>query len=232
VTGIQNGQAAAAIVLCLAAAGLAAPAAGQTAPDVRTWTAVSVQGRAATNSPWRWTSDSLVRARDGAGTLDFLAERVMVTRDVARRSSVGVGYAYGEGFPDAGSLREHRFVQQYAWSGNGVGRRLSLRTRVEERFVTGQDAMLLRVRQQARITWPLRPRQRLRGVASEELFVRANSPKLTPRGFDSNRVFVGVARSLTPRSSVEIGYLNVLWRSASGDYRRSHVMSATLAVGL
>lgn len=233
-TGIRGGQAAAAaaIALCLNAVGLAAPAAGQTAPDVRVWTTVSVQGRVATDSPWRWSSDSLVRARDGAGTLDFVAERIMVTRDVARRSSVGVGYAHGQGFTDAGSLREHRFVQQYAWSRGSVSRRLSLKTRVEERFVTGQDAMLLRVRQQVRITWPLLPRQGLLGVATEELFVRANSTKLTRRGFDSNRVFVGVARPLTPRSSMEIGYLHVLSRSASGAYRRSHVMSATLAVGL
>ncbi|MGE3468781.1 MAG: DUF2490 domain-containing protein [Vicinamibacterales bacterium] len=229
---MRRRRAAAVIAGCVIAVGVAAPAAGQDPPDVRTWTGVSIQGRVGPGSPWRWTSDSLVRARDGAGTLDFVAERVVFTRDVAARSSVGIGYAYGQGFPDGGSLREHRFVQQYLWSGGGVGRWLSLKTRVEERFVTGQQSMALRVRQQVRVTWPLPSRQGLRGVVAEELFVRANSTKLGLRGFDSNRVFVGVARPLTSRSSLEVGYVNVVWRSASGDARRSHVMSATLAVGL
>ena len=116
----------------------------------------------------------------------------MVTRDLTRRSSAGIGYAYGAGFPDAGSLREHRFVQQYAWSG-GASRRVSLRSRMEERFVTGHDAMLLRVRQQVRVTWPLAATGRAAGSGSEEVFVQANSTALAPRGFDSNRVFVGVA---------------------------------------
>ncbi|MEZ5293890.1 MAG: DUF2490 domain-containing protein [Vicinamibacterales bacterium] len=230
--GMRGGRAAAVLAGWVIAAGVAAPAAGQSPPDVRTWTGVAMQGRVGPGSPWRWNSDSLVRARNGAGTLDFVAERVVLTRDVAGRSSVGIGYAYGRGFPDGGSLREHRFVQQYLWNRGGAGRWLSLKTRVEERYVTGQDSMALRVRQQVRITWSLPSRQGLRAVAAEELFVRANSTKLGSRGFDSNRVFLGVARPLTSRSSLEVGYVNIVWRSASGDARRSHVMSATLAVGL
>jgi hypothetical protein len=219
------------MVLFFVFIGAAVPAAGQTPTDERVWTAVSVQGRLGIDSPWRWTSDSLVRARDGAGTLDFLAERVVVTRDLTRQSGVGIGYAYGAGFPDAGSIREHRFVQQYTWSG-GVNRRASLRSRLEERFVTNHHAMLLRVRQQVRVTWPLAARGGLQGVASEELFVQASSTSLTAPGFDSNRVFVGVGRKLTARSAVEIGYLNVYSRMGSNRHLRSHIMSATLTVSL
>jgi len=218
------------MVLSFVFIGAAAPVAGQTPTDGGVWTTVSVQGRLGADSPWRWTSDSMVRARDGAGTLDFLAEQVTVTRDLTRQSGVGVGYAYAAGFPDGDSLREHRFVQQYTW-GRGVYRRVSLRSRLEERFVTNHP-MLLRVRQQVRVTWPLAPRGRLQAVVSEEVFVQAGAASLTSPGLDSNRAFMGVGRRLTARSAMEIGYLNVYSRMGPNRHLRSHVMSATLAVGL
>lgn len=208
----------------------AAPAAGQTATDERVWTTVTVQGRLGADSRWRWTSDSLVRSRDGAGTLDFLAERVMLTRDLTRQSGVGIGYAYGAGFPDGGSLREHRFVQQYTW-GRGVKPRAALKSRLEERFITNR-AMLLRLRQQARVTWPLASGGRLQVVASEELFVQASATSLTSPGIDSNRVFAGIGRTLTPRSAMEIGYLNLYSRTGPTRRLRSHIMSAALTVRL
>jgi Protein of unknown function (DUF2490) len=219
------------MVLFFVFIGAAEPAAGQTTTDDRVWTAVSVQGRLGTDSPWRWTSESLVRARDGASRLDLLAEQVMVTRNLTRQSGVGIGYAYLRGFPDAGSLREHRFVQQYTLS-RGVNLRASLRSRIEERFVTGHQAMLLRVRQQVRVTWPLAARGGLQGVASDELYVKAGSTALTSPGLDSNHVFMGVRRRMTARSAMEIGYLNVYSQMGPNRHLRSHVMLATLAVGL
>jgi len=214
----------------LIALGAAAPAAGQAATEPRIWTNVQMQGRFEAGSAWRWTSDSIVRTREGAATLDFLAERVVVTRELTQRSSVGAGYAYGAGFPDGGSLREHRFVQQYGWSG-GARPRVSLKSRVEERFVTGQAAMLLRARQQVKVTWPLAMRRGVQGVTSNELLVQTRTATPASWGFDSNRMFVGIARALTPRQAVEIGYLNVYSHGASGN-RTSHVMSVTLLVAL
>lgn len=231
-TWMRNGGASAALaIVFFVALGAAAPAAGQTETDQRVWTAVSVRGRVGAGSPWQWASESLVRVRDGVGTLDFLAEKVMVTRDLTRRSGAGIGYAYGTGYPDAGSLREHRFVQQYTWSG-GVNPRVSLKSRLEERFVTGHHAMLLRARQQVRVTWRLGARGRLQGVASEEFLVQANSTARSPRGFDSNRMFMGIAWTLTARIGVETGYVNVYSRGGSSRNRRSHVLSATLLVSM
>ena len=208
----------------------AAPAAAQAGAEPRIWTNVSMQGRFEPGSAWLWTADSIVLTRAGAGALDSLAEQFIVTRNLTERSSVGVGYAYAAGFPDAGLLLEHRFVQQYAWSG-GVKRRVSLRNRVEERFVTGKGAMLLRVRPQVRVTWPLDAKSGLRGVASDELFVQASSATPASWGLDNNRMSLGIARTVTPRNAVEIGYLNVYAHGASGN-RTIHVLSVTLTVAL
>ena len=231
-THMRNGGVKATLaVLSIALLGTAAPAAGQTDTNRRVRTAVSVQGQVGGDSPWRWASASIVRARYGAGTLDFLAGQAMLTRDLTQRSRAGFGYAYGEGFPDAGSVREHQFFQQYTWSAGGSWR-VSLTSRLEERFVTGHDAMRLRFRQQVRVTWPLVAGGQLRGVVSEEVLAAANSTAGASRGFDSNRMFVGIGQALTTRSAVEIGYLNVYSQGGASRERTSHVISATLVVSL
>jgi Protein of unknown function (DUF2490) len=227
-----NGAAAWTLAAMLfAALGVAAPVAGQTATDEGMWTAVSLRGKVSADSAWRWTADSLVRSRDGIQTLDFVLEHVMVTRDVTPRVGVGFGYGFGAGFLDSRALHEHRFTQQVTWSGGGHTR-MSLRSLLEERFITGHAAMLLRVRQQVRAAWPLAARGRLRGVISEEVLVQADSRALTAPRLNSNRVFVGIGQTLTPRSAMEIGYLNAYSIAGSNRHQRSHVLSASLAVSL
>jgi hypothetical protein len=218
-------------ILLFAALGASVPAYAQTETEPRLWTAVSVQGRMGSNSPWRWAADSLMRTRNGAGTMDFVAEWFTVSRDVTRRTSVGIGYAYGAGFPESGPVREHRFVQQYTWS-SGIARSVvSFRTRVEERFLSGHDAMLIRMRQQVRVTWPLAGKS-LRGVVSGEVCFRTNSTVRAARGFDSSRVFVGIGSKVTERNRIEVGYVNVYSPGARSRKPYSHVLSATLVVSM
>ena len=164
----RRDQAAAALAaMFFAALGVAAPAAGQTATDEGVWTAVSLRGKVSADAPWRWTADSFVQSREGVRTLDLAFEQVMVTFDVGRQVGVGFGYGVGAGFRNRGPLLEHRLTQLLTW-GAGVHTRVSLRSLLEERFITGRDAMLLRARQQVRVVWPLAAQRRLRGVASAE----------------------------------------------------------------
>jgi len=209
----------------LASLGAAARADGQTLTDERVWATLTAQGKVSDDGKWRWNADSLVRSRDGARTLDFLAERVVIAREVSRHIGVGFGYAYGAGFPDNGSVREHRFVQQVSWIG-GSPTRVSLKTRLEERFITGRDAML-RVRQQVRVVRPIAAHGQILVVVSEELFVVANANALRLPAIDSNRLFAGIGRKVTPRTWVEVGYLNVRSYPALTRNLRSHVLSAT-----
>ena len=217
------------LLMGLMSLGVAGPAMAQTTTDEGVWATVSMQGRVSADSAWRWAADTLVRSRDGAATIDFLAEGITATRGVTRRTSVGAGYLYAAGFPDSGPLFEHRLVQQLAWTSGGRTV-VSFKTRFEERFVTGRDAML-RVRPQARVVWPLASRGRLQGVVSEELLVQSDA-RAFAFGLDSNRLFAGIGRRLTPRSAVEIGYLNVYSRHRSNRSQRSHVMSIAVSTAL
>jgi hypothetical protein len=210
---------------------LATPTAAQTATNGGVWTAFSLRGKVSADAAWRWTADSFMQSRDGVRTLDLALEHVMVTRDVSRRVSVGFGYAVGAGFRNSGALLEHRLTQLVTWSG-GVQTRVSLRSLLEERFIAGRDAMLLRVRPQVRVVWPLAAEGRLRGVVSEEVLVQADSRALASPRLDGNRLFVGLGWTLTPGRAVEIGYVNAHARAGSNRHERSHLLSASLAVSL
>lgn len=210
------------------ALGLAAPAGGQAATDEGVWTVVSMRGKVGAAAGWRWNADSYVQSRDYVRTLDQMFEHVMVTRDVGRGVGVGIGYGVGAGFRESGALFEHRLTQQVAWSGGGR-QRVSLKSLMEERFIGGRDAMLLRARQQVRVVWPLAADGRLRGVVSEEVLVQADSRALSSPRLDGSRLFVGIGRTLTPGTGVEIGYLNAY---SSAARQNSHVLLASLAVSL
>jgi hypothetical protein len=218
----------AAFVLVL---GVAEQSAAQTGNEPRVWLVISVRSRPASDSSWRWTADSLVRTRNGASTMDFVGEWLSMTRDVTRRSSLGVSYAYGAAFPDGGRVGEHRLAQHYGWSA-GSAWNIALRTRLEERFIQHQSSTQVQASQFVRASWPLGARGTLRGVSSDEIFLRLNATARGSRGLDSNRVFVGLQKKLTPRNAVEAGYLNVYARGTSGRGQRSHVVSITLLTTL
>jgi uncharacterized protein DUF2490 len=226
----RKGAAAALAVTLFASLGTAATATGETTTDEGVWTAVSLRSWVSADAAWRWTADSLVRSRNGVQTFDFVLGHVMVTREVTPRVGVGFGYGVGAGFPESGALREQRLTQQFTWS-RGLHTRLSVRSLVEERFIAGH-AMVLRAREQVRVVWPLAGQGRLRGVLSEEVSVQADSRALTSPRLNSSQAFVGIGRTLTPRSAMEVGYLHSYSIAGANRRQRSHALSASLAVSL
>jgi hypothetical protein len=203
----------------------------QTASDEAVWTTVSMRGQLTEAGSWAWSADTLVRSRDGVNTLDFLFQRVMVTGGVGEHATAGIAYAFGAGFLETGTLFEHRIAQQLTWA-SGRRTRVSLRNLLEERFISGRTSVLLRAREQVKVAWPLASRGRLAAIVSDEVLVQADARRVSTPVLDGNRLFVGVGRRLTPRSAMEVGYLNALVRSGSHGYRRSHVLSASLAATL
>jgi hypothetical protein len=224
-----------ALVLTLALDGAASAFAQTPSAQARTdeamWTALSMRGQLTETGSWRWSADTLARSRDGVNTLDSLFEYVMVTHGVGEHASVGFAYAFGAGFLDAGTLLEHRAAQQLTWA-YGRRTRASLRSVLEERFMSGRASVLLRAREQAKVAWPLGSRGRLTGIVSDQVLVQADARRVSTPVLDGNRLFVGISRRLTPRSTMEVGYSNVLARGGSRGDRRSHALSLSLAATL
>ena len=157
----------------------------------------------------------------------------MVTRDLTRRSGVGVGYAYGAGFPDGGSLREHRFVQQYTLERRCQPARVAQEPR--------RGALRHGPRRHAASGTPAGARDLAAGergtAAGSGLGGVARADQLHGADVSGASTAIGCSSGIgtdadARDSAVEIGYLNVYSRTGRVGHRRSHVMSATLAVSL
>lgn len=214
-----------------AAPALAQTPSAQTPGDDAVWAALSMRGRLTETGSWRWSADTLARSRDGLNTLDFLFEYLMVTHGVGEHATVGFAYAFGAGFLESGTLVEHRAAQQMTWA-YGRRTRLSLRNGLEERFISGRGSVLFRAREQVKVVWPLISRGRLTGIISDEVLVQADARRPSTCALDGNRLFAGVGRRLTPRSAIEVGYLDAIARSGSHGHRRRHVLSLSLVATL
>ena len=105
------------------------------------------------------------------------------------------------------TLSEHRVWQQWTWDLTfASGAKLQLRSRLEERFASGDVG--LRFRQMIRAQ-SAQLKNGFMLVAWDEVFLAFNDTRFGQRaGFDQNRLFLGVAMPLAPKVRLEAGYFN------------------------
>jgi hypothetical protein len=208
-----------------------AAAAAQRVVDQRLWSNVTLQERSGTESPWRWASDLSLRTRSGLGELDVFVGRLTIGYDVSDHAVIAGGYFAAPTFLSGGGTSlEQRAFQQLQWAGAAGGVSLSTRTRLEQRFVDGNSGPGWRLRQQVRLSRPIATGRRFSLVASEEFFLHANETTRWERGFDQNRVFIGLGTTISPTVRLETGYLNQLQHARNAPGRMNHVLSATAIV--
>jgi hypothetical protein len=215
---------------CFAFVALAAvPAAGQTITDGRVWYTLTMQGRPAASSRWRWGADVILRSRDGLDALDVLTLRASVGRDLTPRLTLWGGYTNTHTYlASGGSTLEHRPFLQASWAHPSGGGSLSLRTRLEARVTEGNNRAALRLRHQTRYSHPFSPGNPWSWVVTDEIFFHLNTTFRFPSGFDQNRAFAGVSVTL-PKTRLEMGYLNQFVQSSIPD-RVNHIVSVTTSV--
>jgi uncharacterized protein DUF2490 len=225
----------AALSLVVAGVGVLAPApaSAQVITDERLWTNLSLQERQGTESPWRWSGEFVLRTRDGVDAVDVFVMRGLVGYDVTEHSSASVGFGLIPSFPaSGGTLLEKRLFEQYLWSGRSLGGTLALRTRFEQRWAEGNSGLVWRLRHQVRYMRPMPANSRYSLVGYEEFFFHANETTRYVRGFEQNRVFGGISRTINERLRIEVGYLNQFSRSVSGPNRVNHILSVGTIVAL
>lgn len=210
----------------------AAAAAQDTITDERVWFTLNLQERGSPDSPWRWTFETIVRSRDGVNEVDTLSLRPTVIYSLDKHSSVGGGYALAPMFPAAGgAIIEQRAYGQYGFTSGLAGGTFTYRTRMEARFIEGNDGTLVRFRNQARYTHPFRQGSKVAWIAYDELLVHLTDSRLRPKGVDHNRIFGGLQIAAWPSGRVEAGYLNQFLPGHRGAAdRMNHVLSTVLAI--
>jgi hypothetical protein len=136
-----------------------------------------------------------------------LLVRPAVGYTLNKRMSVWLGYGWTPSlFPEYNN--ENRIFQQFLIDDTFPGLTMNNRTRLEQRFIDGAGDTSVRLRHMLRLYKPLDGQNRWGLVASDELFWNLNSTPRGPQsGFDQNRVFLGVSRTLDRHARVEVGYL-------------------------
>jgi uncharacterized protein DUF2490 len=77
---------------------------------------------------------------------------------------------------------------------------------------------------------PFSPGSHYSLVATEEFIAHVNDTSRYDRGFDQNRAFGGISRTVNAKVRVEAGYLNQYQHSLVGPDRLNHILSITTAI--
>lgn len=154
--------------------------------------------------------------------------RPAIGYQVNKHLSLWQGYGWTPTYqPDF--RNEHRIFQQGILTHEIKKLKLTNRTRLEERFIENAGGTAVRARHQLRLSYPLGKSRKWSLVAYDELFVNLNTVDRGPRGgFDQNRVFAGLNRTLGKRANMEAGYLNNYLRRHQAPDRMNHVLLLTL----
>jgi len=194
---------------------LAAAPADATDEDTQLWVVLhaTVPLTAGLNSSFEISP----RAREGA---DQVLTRASLELRLAEGLTAGAGVAYVE-FDGGNEIRPH---QQIAY----VTGPLALRTRLEERFFEGADRAQLRLRQQARLSFPLNDKTHISGMG-EVLYVVQNQTPGAADGVDQWRAEVALRSRLNAQFEATLAYRAILSPRGPLEDRLSHVPVITLA---
>ncbi len=145
---------------------------------------------------------------------------------------LGGGYSYVR-LRRAGQPTQHenRIFQQATYSIARIGR-LSIdgRTRLEQRFFSDGDDMVLRLRQQMKLSVPIADKGAKFLLSSEVHLQRYPADQGAEPGFNQTRTSVGVLLPINKANRVEIGYLNQAIHQ--GNPRMNHALSIGFATTL
>lgn len=211
----------------VAALALAAPAAAQ---DVQSWNTLQVQGPI--SGRLLLLADVSARYADDLSRNNVAFGRIGLGVRTASGFDLHAGYQYQLNIPATGPSRhENRLWQQVQTTvlrrPNGLT--LVNRWRLEERwFNTGNDAGL-RLRAQLRLQVPLHGKGSAGPLVIVENFINLNDADWGQRaGLDQHRSFVGWVQPVSPRFTVEAGYMHV-YLNRPGRNPGNHVLSLTLS---
>lgn len=211
----------------------------QTVDDLGLWTALFSQGDIelsddAGDSRLRWWFDGHARFQDDADGFNVSIVRPGIGYKLTDTATIWAGYGWIRTSPLGGApdFDENRIWQQITWSENVDQTKFGFRSRLEQRFVETGDDTGWRFRQFFSARTPLTERVTL--VAWDEVFIHLNDTDFGTRtGFNQNRAFLGFGwkwNPATPKSRVEIGYLNQFIDNRNGDDRMNHILSVNFFV--
>ncbi len=178
------------------------------------WLGAALSGRLgdSSSSRWRWWVDSQYRFQNSDTEITTIFVRPAIGYAVNPQVTLWAGYGWFA--TDAAGIEridEHRLWQDLIWRPDLVSSlRVMLRSRLEQRWVdTGNDAGW-RFRQLIRLDWPIAANGKVALLGANEVLIALNDTDWGERsGLDQNRLFLGFAFRVAPRSYIDLAYLNL-----------------------
>lgn len=217
-------RAAAAILLCAAAAG---PALAQD-EDAQLWTSSTAE--IGLDDRTTLAAQFVARFSSDAGGVSELQYQADLERDLDGGLSLGAGYSYVPRY-DRGDLvtREHRIRQQIgAELGRLLGGKVETRLRLEQRWRDDGDDVALRLRGRIMWTRPVGPDDLAVRVWHESFLHLNDTDWAGTARYARSRSQVSLRRKFGDAITGELGYLNQYSIADSGSDQLVHAM--TLAV--
>lgn len=183
------------------------PARAQSSHDPQLWLQVIVTPEVAPD--WLLHLEAQPRWSEDASELNHVILRGALGRRLNSRVSIWGGYGWIPRTLGPGTRYEHRIWQQLSAAAPSLRMwQPSLRVRIEQRFLEGWADNSHRVRLMGRAVRPLDAAGTWNLALSNETMITLDETPGGPYdGLDQNRLFGGVLRRLTPRASLEGGYL-------------------------
>jgi hypothetical protein len=194
------------IAVCLLLGG-ATSVQAQNAHDGQLWSQALVLGRI---GAWRTHVEIQPRVFDDASELGLVINRVAIGRAVHSRVSAWLGYAWVPRPFGPGIRHEQRIWQQLLVTPPAVsGWTPTVRLRLEQRWQDRPwDGSSHRLRTLVRAQKPIDAARRWQLATYDELMVTFDETPSGPRqGYDRNRFYAGILRTISPALTVEGGYI-------------------------
>lgn len=198
-----------------------------TSEDGRVWLTYTAEHLL--NPEWKVNLQLQPYWRDEGRTYDQVTYRHGLYYLPNTRWMLGGGYAYALGHPQSNkNTHENRLWEDivYQLEANNDWR-MSLRTRLEHRhFEEGDGQMLHGLRETIKVSIPTR--YSVSVVIWDECYFNINETANGVRGFDQNRLFLGIATKVTDDSALELGYVNQFSHRSAADIE-NHILGLSLS---
>jgi hypothetical protein len=210
---------------------------GLVAPDVmaeveedgRYWLNIYAQGKLPVENLY-WSMDTHPRWRDEGKHFDTLILRPSIFYKVTPKASVWLGYDTVINHPaGAAAYKENRLWQQFSYQFDPVANvSFSSRSRLENRDREDFSQHAYRWRQMVRASMPSTFNPQFSWVVYDELFINFNDTHWGVRkGFDQNRLFLGVNWKFSDFSNADVGYMNQYVNTRTVD-RENHILMTAI----
>lgn len=199
--------------------------------DLAAWDAVVLQ--LPVTDRFHLTSFNQMRNNNNLGD----AERLLIMAgadyflDKNKHWYLGGGYGWTPAFRND-FMDEHRIYEQMGCHYGVKNGQLSFRARLTQRFVEGIDGVPEWSQALLQYSHPLLRTKSWYWVASNEVFVQFNDvEQILNAGFDQNRLYLGVGKSINNHLKLEAGYMMAwLYRKPPVADRFTHTIISQLVI--